>query len=191
MDGGSLTRENETTRLTYEDLQDLPDDGQRHELIDGEHYVTPSPNTRHQVIVGNLHYHIRAFLESRPLGRIYLAPFDVVLTPSDVVEPDLLYVAAPRGEIVTKKNVEGAPDLVVEVLSEGTRRRDELIKRKLYEARGVQEYWVVDPELEVVKVYRREGGRFVRVAEASREAGDRLDTPLLPGLTLALEAVFA
>ena len=83
-------------KLTYDDFLLFPDDGQRHELIDGEHYVTPSPNMKHQAISGNLFFMIRSWLEQHPVGRIFYAPFDVVFTNFDVVEPDLLYMSHAR-----------------------------------------------------------------------------------------------
>jgi Uma2 family endonuclease len=177
-------------KLTYDDFLLFPDDGQRHELIDGEHYVTPSPRISHQVIVGNLHFAIRQYLETTPIGQVFLSPLDVVLSNFDVVEPDLLYVSADRRGILTIPNVQGAPDLVIEVGSPGTRRRDETIKRRLYEHAGVSEYWIVDPELEVVRIYRREGAGFDRPRELSREAGDVVTSPLFPQLELSLDAIF-
>src|SRR4051812_43701088 len=142
-------------RLTYEDFLSFPDDGKRHELIDGEHYATPSPNTTHQAVLGNLCFAIRVWLERNPVGRVFFAPFDVVFTQFDVVEPDLLYMSSGRGAaILTSKHVAGAPELVVEIGSPGTRTRDETIKRRLYERAGVSEYWVVDPDLDLVRVYR-------------------------------------
>jgi len=144
--------------------------------------VTPSPDTRHQTIVGALHLLVASFLQRRGIGRIFLAPFDVVLSDLDVVEPDLVYVSAERASIVTAKNVQGAPDLVIEVLSPSTRRTDEVTKRKLYDRVGVREYWIVDPELETIKVHRRSDHGFTRAAELTRDGGDVLATPLLPGL---------
>jgi Uma2 family endonuclease len=179
-------------RLTYADFVLFPDDGKRHELIDGEHYVTPSPNLRHQRISGNLYYLIRAWLEEHPVGRIFYAPLDVVFTRFDIVVPDLLYISHARsGEIVTEKHVTGAPEIVVEIGSKSTRKRDETIKRRLYEERGVSEYWVIDPERDVIRVYRLDGGRFDGPAELSREAGDVLRTRHLDGLAIPLERVFA
>jgi hypothetical protein len=103
-------------KLTYEDFVLFPDDGKRHELIDGAHHVTPSPNTAHQVIVGNLHLVIATWLETHPAGRIFLAPFDVVISNVDVVEPDLLFITAPRvPSILTDQHVRGTP---------GSRHRD-------------------------------------------------------------------
>jgi len=178
-------------KLTYDDFLLFPDDGQRHELIDGEHVVTPSPRVPHQIIVGNLYFAIRQYLERSPIGQVFLSPVDVVLSNVDVVVPDVLYVtAARRGQLLTKQNVRGAPDLVIEIGSPRTRRRDETVKRRLYERSGVSEYWIVDPELEVVRIYRREGAGFDRPRELSREAGDVLESALFPSFALPLDAVF-
>lgn len=179
-------------KLTYEDFLLFPDDGKRHELIDGEQYVTPSPNTRHQVISGNLHFIIREWLEQRPIGRVFYAPFDVVFTQFDVVEPDLLYMSNERAAgILTAKHVTGAPEIIVEIASPATRTRDETIKRRLYERCGVTEYWVIDPDLEVVRVCRREAPEFSRPAELANDRSDVLTSPLLPGLEIPLARIFA
>jgi Uma2 family endonuclease len=178
-------------KLTYDDFVLFPDDGKRHELIDGEHYVTASPNTKHQRVSGNLHWLLRSYLEPHPTGQIFYAPFDIVFSRFDVVEPDLLYMSNERAaEILTSNHVTGSPELVIEIGSPSTRQRDETIKRRLYERSGVVEYWVVDPELDVVRVYRRSGDRFDRPIELSLEAGDALTTPLFPGLELPLAGIF-
>jgi Uma2 family endonuclease len=177
-------------KLTYEDFLLFPDDGQRHELIDGEHVVTPSPNTKHQVIVGNLYWIIRQYLEAHPVGRVFFAPFDVVFSKFDVVEPDLLFISNDRLAVLTEQHVRGAPDLVVEILSEGTRKRDETTKRHLYDRFDVSEYWVVDPVLNAIKVYRRGEGKYERAGEYELERADRFGSPLLPGLTVMLADVF-
>ena len=178
-------------KLTYDDFLLFPDDGMRHELIDGEHYVTASPNTKHQVVSGNLHWLLRTYLEQHPIGKLYYAPFDVLFSKFDVVEPDLLYMSNQRGaEILTAQHVKGSPELIVEIGSPSTRQRDETIKRRLYERAGVSEYWVVDPDLDVVRVYRREGERFARPVEFNRESGDVLTSPLFPGLELQLAEIF-
>ena len=179
------------TRLTYEDYLLFPDDGKRHEIISGEHFMTPSPSTRHQRICFNIARQIDAHARQNGLGTMLISPMDVVLSDEDIVQPDLLFVSAARAAIITEKNIAGAPDLVVEVLSEATRKADLTVKYKLYAARGVQEYWVVDPELETVAVYRTGKDGFTRAAELSREKDDSLATPLLPGLALALAEVFS
>jgi Uma2 family endonuclease len=192
MAGGEHVKPNaaRSVKFTYDDFVAFPDDGKRHEIIDGEHYVTPSPNTKHQVIAGNLIVSIGGYLKQQPIGHVFTAPFDVVFSELDVVEPDLLYISRGRLDVLTKAHVRGAPDLVVEILSPGTRRTDEVTKRKLYERFGVQEYWVVDPELDVVKIYRRTPGGFQRIAELTAESGEALTTPLLPGWSAALVEVF-
>ena len=178
-------------KLTYDDFLLFPDDGQRHELIDGEHYVTASPNTKHQRVSGNLYFLIRRWLEEHPIGQVFFAPFDVVFTRFDVVEPDLLYLSQARAaEALTAAHVRGVPDLVIEIASPSTRQRDERIKRRLYEREGVSEYWVVDPDIDVIRVYRRNDNVFARPLEFSAEAGDTLTTPLIEGLELRLEDVF-
>jgi Uma2 family endonuclease len=177
-------------KLTWDDYVLFPEDGMRHELIDGEHYVTPAPFLRHQEIVGQLHLAIGNYLAAHPIGRVFVAPLDVILSKFDVVEPDLLYVSNERAPELLKDWVRGAPDLVIEVGSESTRKRDETIKRALYERAGVIEYWIVDPEIDVVRIYRRADDRFSRPTELSRRAGDVLATQLLPRFTIALDAVF-
>ena len=124
------------------------------------------------------------------VGTLFFAPLDVVFSDESVVEPDLLYISNERASRVTRKNIQGAPDLVVEVLSESTRRADEVRKRKLLERYDVLEYWIVDPELDSVKVFRRAGSGLERTAELSVEHDDTLATPLLPGLELPLARLF-
>ncbi len=178
-------------KLTYDDFVHFPDDGRRHELIDGEHFVTPSPNTKHQQTSGTLFFLIRTWLEEHPIGRIFSAPYDVVFSDFDIVEPDLLYLSNERAaQVITPLHAKGVPELVVEIASRGTRKRDETIKRRLYERVGVSEYWIVDPEIDVIRVHRRDGERFGRPVEVSREAGDVLTTTLLPGLDLPLARIF-
>jgi Uma2 family endonuclease len=177
-------------KFIYEDYLLFPDDGRRHELIGGEHYVSPSPRKKHQRSSSRLHNVLGPFIEENRLGFLYSAPFDVILSDEDVVQPDLLFVSKERSSIEKDEGIIGAPDLVVEILSDSSRKTDESVKRKLYEWAGVQEYWIVDPVLESVKVYRMKGDAYERTAELSTEAGDRLETPLLPGLTIDLARIF-
>jgi Uma2 family endonuclease len=178
-------------KFTYDDVLNFRADGRRHEIIDGEHYVTPSPNTKHQRIVTTLTVALGRYLAGNPLGELFVAPFDVVLTELDVVQPDMLYISRERMSVLTRQHVRGAPDLVVEILSPGTRTTDEVTKRKVYERFGVQEYWIVDPELDTIKIYRHTEQRFVRAADLSVEHADKLTTPLLPGFSAILADVFA
>ncbi len=108
------------------------------------------------------------------------------------MEPDLLVIAGDQLDILTTKNVQGAPAIVVEILSPGTRKVDESIKRRLFDRGGVREYWLIDPELDLVKVYRRSAdGTFPRVAELSREAEDTLTSDVLSGWSVALTRLLA
>ncbi len=195
------TSKQSSIKFTYEDYLLFPDDGKRHELIDGEHYVTPSPSIwsmarvnsiKHQRISRRLVTAFENFLKHHSGGEIFFAPTDVVLSDQDVVQPDLLFVSAARASLITETCIQGAPDLMIEILSETTRKSDEIIKRKLYARHGVGEYWIVDPELETVKVYHRSAsGEHVRAAELARETDATLTTPLLPGLTIPLAEIFA
>ena len=178
-------------KLTYDDFLLFPDDGKRHELIDGEHYVTPSPTRKHQAIAWNLTVIIGTYLEAHSIGRAFAAPFDVVFSEFDVVEPDLLYISNERqSDVLTTKHVAGAPNLVVEIASPGTRTRDDNLKRKLYERFGVEEYWVIEPEDETIVVYRHDGENYRRISEPAVKRADILATPLLPGLQAPLVRIF-
>jgi Uma2 family endonuclease len=175
-------------KLTYEDYILFPEDGLRHEILDGEHYVTPAPFIRHQLISGNLHSHLDPFVRRHRLGVVLYAPVDVILSPHDIAQPDLLFVSNERKGILTEPNVQGAPDLLIEILSKKTRRRDERLKLDLYDRFGVLEYWIVDPERQGIKIYRRDSGRLRLAAELSE--GEVLTTPLLPGLQIPLGEIF-
>ena len=172
------------TRLTYDDFCLLPEDGKRREIIAGDLFVTPSPQTPHQRAATRLIIRLGEFVETHKLGEVFMGPFDVVFSEFDVVEPDLLYISKARAEILTGKNVQGAPDLVVEVLSETTARVDRSIKLKLYGKFGVQEYWIIDPTGPSAEIYRRGGEGLDLVAKLS--PADALNSPLLPGFTLPL-----
>lgn len=180
-------------RLTYDDFLLFPEDGKRHELIDAVHYVTAAPTVGHQELLGRLYLAIGNFLVGRRhLGRVFLSPLAVVLSYYDVVEPDLLFVAGDQQDILTETNVQGPPALVVEILSPSTRRRDEGIKRKLFEEKGIREYWIVDPKGLRITVFRRnDAGQFPRLIELGTGQASRLETPLLPGVALSIDDLFA
>lgn len=177
-------------KLTYDDYVLFPDDGMRHELIDGVHYVTPSPNLRHQRISGQLYLELGIWLRAHPVGQLFYAPVDVVFTRYDVVVPDLLFVSNERAsDLLNEQHALGA-DLIIEIASPGTRKRDRTIKRQLYERAGVSEYWIVDPAVDSIRVHRLDGEVFGKTIELTCSAGDLLATPLLPGLKLPLERIF-
>ena len=143
-------------RLTYEDYLDFPD-GQRWELIDGEAYMVPSPNERHQTVVGELFRQVANHVKDHGGGRVYVAPFDVVLDAGgDVFQPDLVFIADEDMGVLTEANVWGTPTWVIEVLSPSRPQRDRRLKLPRYERFGVPEYWIVDPGAETVEMYRLE-----------------------------------
>lgn len=158
-------------KLTYDDLVLFPDDGKRHEIINGRHHVNASPTPRHQLICGELYAELRSLLHSRG-HKVFVASVDVQLSQSDVVVPDLV-VVLKGNDIITDTRIIGAPDLVVEILSPSTRVDDEGLKRRLYEQAGVPNYWIVDPEANTVTVLRMKAG----VYEQASPVGDSIELP--------------
>lgn len=175
------------TKLTYDDYVLMPDDGQRYELIDGELCVVPSPNFPHQQLLSELHLLMGPYVR-RHGGVLLFSAFDVILSPTNVVQPDMLYVSAEHRSRVERRGLNGAPDLAVEVLSDFSKRRDEVVKRALYERFRVAEYWVIDPEAKTVKVFRLANGKYAD-AILLRE-GDVLMSPLFPELQLPVGSIF-
>jgi Uma2 family endonuclease len=176
-------------KLTYQDLRRMPDDGKRYELLDGEVYMTPAPSTRHQRTVGRLHVALAEFVQERGLGEVLLAPTDVVFGERTAVQPDLLYIGNDRASIVTELNVQGAPDLVVEVLSPSTASFDRDKKLQYYARAGVREIWYLDPLARTAEILELgPDGRYVVAGKLSGES--RLTSAVLPGLSLPLGDLF-
>jgi Uma2 family endonuclease len=178
---------------TYRDLAALPEDQLRHELIDGEHVVTPSPSTEHQTISLNLVRLLLPYLDEHRSGQLLYAPFDIKLSLFTVLVPDLVYFTAARyARVVNEKHATAAPDLVVEILSPGTRRRDKGRKRAVYDREGVREYWIVDPEARSITALRRPraDAGLTDVTTLTADAGGTLASPLFRGLQIRLREVF-
>jgi Uma2 family endonuclease len=171
---------------TVEDYLALPDDV-RAELIGGELYVTPAPNTGHQRISGALYRLLHARLEKTGLGEVLYAPVDVYLPGGDIVQPDLLVVTAKRAAIV-QDVVGGAPDLVIEILSPSNQERDLIVKRELYGAAGVREYWIVDGDARALEVLELAHGAYVPRGWFTGER--RLVSPLLGSLDATADSIF-
>jgi Uma2 family endonuclease len=176
-------------KLTYEDYLLIPEDGKRHEIIDGEHYVSAAPFIRHQRVVLALALELGSYVKAHPVGEVFIAPTDVILSPHDIVEPDLFFISKERASIVEEKNVQGAPDLVIEIHSGSSRRIDRGAKRRAYESWGVREYWMFDPERKEAEVCERTAQGLLR-QRGLFSAGDVLTTPLLPGLAIPLAEIF-
>jgi Uma2 family endonuclease len=174
---------------TYEEWLRLPDDGKRYEIVEGELFVTPAPDEEHQEAVGTFYFLLRSYLEAKPIGKCYVAPFDVKLAEDTVVEPDILFVSKERLDIVTRRGLTAAPDLVVEVLSDTTRRRDLGPKREAYARHGVREYWIVDPDDRCISVYVLDHGNLVKQIEAT--SGEVASPLVLPGCSVPLAKLFA
>lgn len=178
--------------LTYEDWLDFPgDDGNRHELIGGVHVVSPMAAIGHQRASGALFVALYSYLRHNPLGEVFPDNTGLKLSEHDAVIPDITYVAHERAGIVGDQVLEGGPDLVVEVLSPSTRRRDEGVKLRLYERHGAREVWLVDWEAREVAVHLRDSGGLAPAARLAEAAGGVLTTPLLPGFELSLAELFA
>jgi Uma2 family endonuclease len=175
-------------RLLAGDIWDMPEDGNRYEVIDGELYVTPAA-WGHQYALGRLFLRVGTWVYEHDLGKIVTAPTGVVLDPETGVQPDLLYISRERLGIISQRGVEGAPDLVVEVLSPSTSSRDRGVKMRRYAAAGIPHYWLVDLEARALEPYR--------LGEAGYEPtgvygpGTVFEPELFPGLRIAIDELFA
>lgn len=177
-----------TTKLTYREYALLPDD-QRYELIEGELYLIPSPTTRHQRASACLFRHIDTHVSMHQSGEVFFAPLDIVLSDTNVLQPDVIFISNERAAIVTEPNIQGAPDLAIEVLSPSTSARDRGIKRSLYERFGVRELWFVDLEQRTIEVWAQRAEGLVRVASHGPEAV--VTSFVLPGLEIPVASVLA
>lgn len=174
--------------LTYDDYAALPDDGRRYELYEGELIVCATPRPRHQLVIGNLYMLMVEHVRRRGLGQVFLSPIDVILSRITVVQPDLVYLDTTRLGIVTDRAIEGAPTLVVEVLSPSTDARDRGDKQALYARYGVPYYWIADPEARTVEALRLSGEVYEPVATLAGTTPAAL--PPLHDLTLDPAAVW-
>ena len=176
-------------QFTYSDYRSLPENGKRYQLVDGDLLMmAPAPSYRHQAILRNLEYPLLQFVERNRLGTVLFAPLDVVLSDTDVVQPELLFLSTAHRDRIVTEGVRGAPDLVVEILSPSTRELDLTVKRKLYARYEIPEYWIVDPDAQTIAVYRlaEDPEKPLR----TYQAGQSLQSPLLPGLMIPLNDVF-
>ena len=176
--------------LTVADLDLMPDDGNRYEVIEGELLVSRAPGLAHQRVSRNLLVVISRYLENNPVGEVLATP-GVMLSELSGVIPDLIFISHERRrDIASGERVMGAPDLVVEIVSPGAEnaRRDRVAKRQLYGRYGVEEYWVVDPEQQVVEIYRSQDGPLEPVG--SFIGDEKITSPLLPDFTCAPASIF-
>jgi Uma2 family endonuclease len=177
----------EKKKYRYEDYLKTPE-GERYELIEGELLMTPSPVTKHQRISRDLEFEILKFVRENDLGEVFDAPCDVYLDDENVVQPDILFISKERTNIIGEKNIQGAPDLVIEIISENTAYRDLIQKKKLYARFGVKEYWIVIPGEELIEVYVLKDNIFILYKSYNKN--DTLESPYLKNLKIVLENIF-
>ena len=172
----------------YEDLFDLPDDGRRYEIIDGELFEMPAPGTDHQIALSNLFLTVAAFVLALR-GRILMAPLDVFFAGANPVEPDIVVLLPDRLHLISKRGIEGAPSLLIEILSSSNPTHDRERKRALYARGGVPEYWLVDPGAASIEVLVLDGDIYRTHVRATGE--ELVTSPLLTGLSFPASAAFA
>src|SRR3990170_7394762 len=173
--------------LTYQHYLQMPDDRNRREILSGDLYVTPAPTPIHQRAVVNLITLLQGYLARHKVGKLYASPVDVVLSQVDVVQPDLVFVSNDRLHLVTEMSIQGAPDLVVEILSPSTARLDRGRKMDAYARFGVREYWIADTDARTLEIYRLEGQnrRLTSTSEATA-----LSSAVFPDLTFDLQSLW-
>jgi len=156
--------------LTYDDYRDLPNDRNRYEILDGELSATPAPSTKHQRISSRLHFVLTRHVLANQLGDVYAAPTDLILAPTTVVQPDLIFIGNDRCGIVTERAIEGPPTLVIEILSATTRRTDRQTKAQLYAKHGLPHYWQIDPDQQSIEAYELSVDQYNLAVKAQNAA---------------------
>ena len=162
------------TALTYADYAALPDDGRRYELRDGELSLTPAPGTKHQGVLRDLLVILNEHVTRGRLGVVYPAPVDCILSDTTVLQPDIVFVETGRRTIVTERGIEGAPTLVVEILSPSTAGTDRTIKAGLYARYGVPWYWLVDPAALTIEAFALRSNEYGLAGRLGAAAGGAL-----------------
>jgi Uma2 family endonuclease len=178
----------EPIKLNYQDFCALPDDGRRYEILDGDLYMSPSPDIAHQRIARRMVRILLEHVERFAIGEVFLPPCDVVLNEHDIVEPDLIFVSTANASIVGEKNIQGAPDLLVEIVSPSSSIRDRREKRNLYARCGVEWYWIIDPKARTVLELRHVDGAYAPVA--LHESGATFRPGLFPQLAIDLNGLW-
>lgn len=174
------------TRMTADEFLALPETMSIHELIDGEVYLAPPPMIEHQTVSGNIYFYLRTLI---PQGRWYAAPTGVYLDEQNIPEPDILWLAPEHMSKIKGRYIEGAPDLIVEIFSNSTAKRDKEDKFHLYEKYGVREYWMVDPSNQYVEVYVLKENIFVR--QGTYDKSDSFTSSLFGDAAIQVAAFFA
>jgi Uma2 family endonuclease len=177
--------------MTVDDLELMPDDGNRYEVIEGELFVTRAPNYEHQLVISNLNFLLAVYLKQNPIGLVVPGP-GVIFSKFSGVIPDLIFFThQTRKKVISGGKLKGAPELAIEIISPGaeSRRRDRVAKRNLYGKYGVQEYWIVDYKTRTVELYVLEQNVLQLAAKLNEQ--DTLTSHLLAGFTCSVAAIFA
>jgi Uma2 family endonuclease len=172
-------------KLNYDDYAKIPQDGRRHEIIDGVHIVNAAPSTVHQHVSKRLQYQLYTKIELAGLGVLFNAPVDVQLSEFDVVQPDLVIVLNENVRKITPTKIKVAPNLVVEILSPSTTELDQTLKKELYERSGVQEYWIVDPFEQSVAQWVLTDGKY-----SLAPAADPINLTIASRISIAKETIW-
>lgn len=175
--------------LTYDDYCLLPNDRNRYEILDGELSVTPAPATKHQTALGNLYRFLANYVVANQVGKLFIAPTDLILASTTVVQPDLIFIGNDRRHIVTERAIEGPPTLVIEILSPTTHRIDRVTKAQLYAKHNVSNYWLIDPDQRTLEAYELVLDHY-DLAAGARDA-DVFAPSLFPGLSIQLSDLWA
>ncbi|HDL18575.1 MAG TPA: Uma2 family endonuclease [Bacteroidetes bacterium] len=184
----SLASQKSKRNYTYRDYLDLPDDRNRYEILEGELIMGPAPITIHQRISRKIEIQLAYFVEKHNLGEIFDAPFDVIFGETNVIQPDLLFISNENKKILTEKNIQGAPDLIIEILSPATAYYDLIEKKEIYEKFGVQEYWIVDPKRQWIEIYTLTDRKYQLFQR--QEIKGKIHSKILAGFELSLENIF-
>jgi len=174
-------------RYTYEDYQQFPE-GAPYELIRGRLAMSPAPTPRHQLVQANLFFELSRVVRDQDEGHVLSAPLDVRLSDTTVLQPDLVFIEADRADLIGDQAIEGAPDLVVEILSPASAHPDLTEKKRLYETHGVREYWVVDPDSETVEIFENSENGFLQAARAVEDG--TVSSTAIDDFTVSLPALF-
>ena len=174
--------------FTYDEYKTLPETGPQYQLVEGDLIVTPAPNTRHQRISRNLEFLLHQYAKNTGVGEVFYAPFDVILSDTNVFQPDILFIRTKNRDRITKQGLRGVPDLVIEILSPATAEMDRGIKRKLYARYGVEELWLIDPQEDTIEIYNL-------LIDAQRpdkcfKDEEAIHSGILPGFKAPLSEIF-
>ncbi len=176
-------------KLTYEDFMKIPYDGKQYELYKGDLFMVPAPSIRHQDIVVKLDRNLGVFVEKNNLGKLFVAPCDVVFSDNEIVKPDIIYISNKNLSIIKELNIQGVPDFLIEIISPTTSYNDKKIKKQIYEKYGVEEYWIIDPVNETLEVFVLEKGKYKLDDIYSKN--DKVKVKSIEGLEVDLKRVFS